>query len=201
MVRRIVAIWFRTYITKPDPTLGSRIIEKELPSLIRRFATKYLMAAKQNVANSFWNWCPDELRVAQKEVGIATSHVRSFLALTEDDEEACDGFGQCLYTQRVEGVETSIKSLNTAFAEYMKHESRRNVRTSEKIDKGTMQANNFEVKTNVNVCRACGRNAKKCCTAYSSKERTKRDVVVGLTIVRKTRMVFDAVDDDGLDGL
>lgn len=178
MVRRIVPIWFRNFIANPDPTLLDRILKTELPALIARFAKSYLAAALEHKSVDFWKWCPETLRSAQKEIGVATSYVRRFLALTDLDDDTE------IYTKRVPEIDTSILTLQAAFCEYMRF-AHPGIKTDEKINKATLQALAYEIKPQVQVCVRCGRHAKKCCSSYSSKDRVKRDVVIGLTIINK----------------
>jgi len=119
----------------------------------------------------------------EAEVASTTSYVRRFLALTEGDAEADVGCGQLLYTRRVEGVDTSIKSLQAAFVEFMNHPSRRAVRTDERINKAAMQQAGFEV-ADVHICKACGCHAKRCCTAFSPSRRSRGLAAAGLAVVR-----------------
>jgi hypothetical protein len=85
IVRRLVPFIFERGVVRPDMTLCARIVDTELPGVLRKALDTYLDAVKFHGPSGFCEWCPGELKAAQKEVGVATSYVRRFLALGPDD--------------------------------------------------------------------------------------------------------------------
>jgi phage/plasmid-associated DNA primase len=186
--RRMVFFLFEKYVSNPDPMLKVRIVA-ELPSLIWRLSSKYLAAAKEHASRSFWDWCPAEVLKAQDKIKSGMSHLGSFLALHKDHEDANIGpehNRQLVYTERSDHLSTTIQALNDAFMGYMR-EKHRNVKITEKINKGTMERRRFEVRDDTNYCKHCNMNSSRgpCCDKYNrAHNRSKAQVVVGLVLVR-----------------
>jgi hypothetical protein len=194
----VVFFLFEKYVSNPDPMLKARIVA-ELPSLIWRFSSKYLVAAKEHASRSFWDWCPDEVMRAQDKIKAGMSHLGSFLALHKDHEDAQIGpehNRQLVYTERSDHLSTTIQALNDAFMGCMR-EKHRNVKITERINKGTMERRRFEVRE-ANYCKHCNMNSTSgpCCDKYDREhKRSKAQVVVGLVLVRaRVAPLIDELD-------
>jgi len=126
----------------------------------------------------------------------ATSHVRRFLSLGPEDEDAVVGF-EVVYTVRDPEAGTAVAAFQSAYSGYMK-ERHASVRSPEVLDKKTLEMLGFVVEEK-NVCKACLGwvvSPRKCCSAYARLNRKKILVAVGLLLVRKC--LDDAEDDDAL---
>ena len=184
MSRRILFFLFNKFVPNPDPMLKAKITA-EVPSLIWRFAKKYLAAAKKNACKSFWDWCPDEVLKAQDKVKSSMSYVASFLGLHKDHEDAQIG-SELVYTEQSDHLSTTIRALNKAFMEYMR-DKHQNVKVTERIDKETMERRRFQVRES-NYCKHCQMSSSgggPCCVKFNREHgRSKAFVVVGLVLVR-----------------
>ena len=183
IVRRLVPFMFDKQVSSPDPTLLQRILATELPAIVSKAMDAYLAAAREHPSTSFWGWCPAELRVAQKEVGIATSYVRRFLAIGPDDDEAVmSKDGDRVYIRHDANVSTPIRTLKDAFTAFMTVHYK-DVRTKETINTGTMKKNGYKVDER-NVCWRCNRHVTPadCCDAKTSTDRSKLICAVGLSL-------------------
>jgi len=196
IVRRIVPFLFRKRVDAADTTLLARILASELPAILSKCLAAYMDAVREHREAEFWSWCPASLNVAQKEVGVATSHVRRFLSLGPEDEDAVVGF-EAVYTVRDPEAGTAVAAFQSAYSGYMK-ERHASVRSPEVLDKKTLEMLGFVVEEK-NVCKAClgwVMSPRKCCSAYARLNRKKILVAVGLLLVRKC--LDDAEDDDAL---
>ena len=119
--RRVAAFLFNNPITSPDETLMKRIMENELPSLMRQFLETYLRLVTEHPGgNGFWSWCPEDLKASKREVEISTSFVRRFLSMTADDVEALTEDGQRVFVEKLSGACTPVKDITAAYKEFMK---------------------------------------------------------------------------------
>jgi hypothetical protein len=194
IVRRLAAFTFRRAVSEEsDPLLRSRIVASEIPALVHRFVRAYVDAANEHRSQDFWRWCPKEMLEAQKEVGVASSYVRRFLALGPTDKESrvADAKGELtdvrVYTRREEDVFTSLAAIKSAFSEFMRaHHGTK--KTAERINKATMELTGFTVVEKKNTCKACNRAVGgngRCCPGYSSASRNQGIAVYGIVLVRE----------------
>jgi hypothetical protein len=148
--------------------------------------TAYLEAVKEHGSAGFWTWCPAELLVAQKEVAAATSYVRKFLALGPEDDGADTGYGELVYTVRDDATCTSIKAIKDAFKAFMR-QHHRGAKTTEVIDRASMELAGFIVEEGKNTCKACKRftTGRRCCDYYDSSQRSRGIVVHGISLIRE----------------
>ena len=174
-------------------SLLQRILETELPALVSRAMEAYLAAAREHGRAGFWKWCPDELLAAQKDVGIATSYVKRFLALGPDDEQAVTKGGEVVYLKKAEGVVTAVKAISAAYAQFMR-DHYEGVRSSESIDRQALELAGYVVEEKQQVCCTCSRmfhrghqhpsRRRHCCDQYDSDTRKRLHVVVGYSLER-----------------
>ena len=137
-----------------------------------------------------FDWCPAEVLNAQKgkKIKSGMSHIEGFLALHKDHEDAVIGpvhSRQVVYTERSDHLSTTIQSLNEAFMDYMRDkEPHRNVKVTEKINRGTMERLGYEVRK-ANYCKHCNMNSTNgpCCDKYDREQRSNAQVVVGLILI------------------
>jgi hypothetical protein len=185
IIRRLVAFFFRRPVIVSDPSLRNRIIESELPAIVTKVLAAYLGAVREHANVSFWSWCPPQLLMAQREVAVATSYVRRFLSLTEDDDESETNSGDRVFFVKDPTVSTSLRFVKTAFNDFMR-KNYPGVRTDEVIDRATIELAGFVVEEAKNSCKACGRSVvgRRCCEAYSHDKRSRGMVAVGLSIER-----------------
>lgn len=194
IVRRIVPLKFCKPVPEPDPTLLQRILETELPALVSRAMEAYLAAAREHGRTGFWRWCPAELLAAQKEVGIATSYVKRFLSLGPDDEQAVTkGGGEVVHLMKADGVITAVKAISAAYAQFMR-DHYDGVRSSESINRQTLEMAGYVVEEDQSVCKHCLRmflrgnthpsGRRHCCDKYASGARNRLIAVVGYSLER-----------------
>jgi hypothetical protein len=196
MSRRVVYFLFTRPVGRPDPLIKDKILA-ELPSLVWRFASKYLKAVREHAGEGFWDWCHPEIKTAQDLMKSSANNICAFLALHEDHSMArvagTDGFDTLVYTKRSSTLSTTIKALNDAFQDFMRL---RGVQTRDKVDKATMEgAHRFVVKID-NFCKACNMHSSDgpCCGKYNRGERGKAMLVTGLALV--TKRVPSVLDDE-----
>ncbi len=174
-------------------SLLQRILETELPALVSRAMEAYLAAAREHGRAGFWKWCPDELLAAQKDVGIATSYVKRFLALGPDDEQAVTKGGEVVYLAKAEGVITAVGAISKAYTQFMR-DHYEGVRSSESINRQALELAGYTVVDEHKVCRTCSRmflrghrhpsQRRHCCDKYDSARRNNLVAVVGYSLER-----------------
>ena len=196
--RRVAAFLFKNPITSPDETLMGRILEEELPSLLRQFIEAYLQMVHDHPGgDGFWKWCPEELKASKREVEVSTSFVRRFLSMTADDTEALtEGDCQRVFVQQRGGACTPLQDVGAAYAAYMQKNHKGQGR-GEKLDAAAMIKAGFPVEKK-NLCKACKKPASegRCCAAYNSKARGQCLVVSGLALVREDVDYADASHEE-----
>ena len=188
IVRRLVPFMFKSPVASPDPTLFSSIINTELPAIISKVMDAYIEAVKEHGSSGFWTWCPPEILAAQKEVGVATSLVRRFLALGPKDDEAIvredNHLRYVVYLRWGDNVATSMKVLKAAFMAYKKAHHKVSMST-EVINKSSLEIAGLKVEER-HTCRTCGRQdtSKRCCAEYSYLTQKKLTSAVGVFLER-----------------
>ena len=156
----------------------------------------------------FWKWCPAELLAAQREVGIATSYVKRFLALGPDDEQAETKGGEVVYLMKAEGVITAVGAISKAYAQFMR-DHYEGVRSSESINRDSLTLSGYVIDDKQQVCSTCSRmflrghqhpsRRRHCCDNYDSATRNRLMVVVGYSLERVP--LHGPVGLQGADGL
>jgi hypothetical protein len=183
--RRIVAFMFDHPILQPDPTLMQRVVALELPSLLRQFLEEYLDAVRLHRDEGFWNWCPEALGAARREVEVATSYVKRFLALTRDSEEAVTDEGGIVFPVLDSAAATPLQAVVAAYTAFIRSHHKGQEKGGEKMNRGALAKCGFTVEEH-NVCKACGKIAAVgCCASYASANRKRCMVVFGLALVHE----------------
>ena len=194
--RRIVAFQFPSLVDTPDPQLSKRILSEELPAVVRKVLHAYLGAVRDHGAKGFFNWCPEPLREARKEVRLQTDYLRRFLAAGPLDNASST---VRIYVIQQRDVLTSMPEFEDAFKKYMKFKFPRVDFTLAKKDVSAFTELGYEIETDIKMCKACLKKSKggkpgvRCCDNYGDANRVNEVFIKHLKIVREA-VLYDDFD-------
>ena len=189
IVRRIVVFPMPNAVEAPEMDMLDRIRETELPAFLSKALRAYHAAVLDHGNRTFWSWCPEELRVAQRRLGSETSLVRRFMTLGPDDPEAVvDDTGGVTYPLReLDGRSTALAVVVRAYNAFVaRHHPE--VKAPEKMTKESLAVAGFALEDRVNTCHACGRTGlsgrrARCCDQFNASMRARGMVVKGVVLV------------------
>ena len=181
--RRLVTFRFDNPTTNTDEGLLGRILESELPAVVRRALSAYHeLRAKAAAAGGFWRAAPETVLKWQSKLAEATNKLYAFLS-SEDAKRGCK-------VECVSGAMTPLNDLEEAFT--------RATGGALAMDVAVLAQFGFSLsQTKVNVCKTCkkvakgGREGVRCCAGYAQGNRDKKTVVYNMALT-----AVDGVDDD-----
>lgn len=172
--RRLVTFRFDNPTTNTDEGLLGRILESELPAVVRRALSAYHeLRAKAAAAGGFWRAAPETVLKWQSKLAEATNKLYAFLS-SEDAKRGCK-------VECVTGAVTPLIDLEEAFT--------RATGGALAIDVAVLAQFGFSLSlTKVNICKTCkkvakgGREGVRCCAGYAQGNRDKKTVVYNMAL-------------------
>ena len=179
--RRLAVVRFETVVGLKDMTLAKRIQATELSAILNKVLDAYFETVKEHGTQEFRRFCPEYMRQGKAAVRSNSNTLYRFLTAEEDEYV---GSESAVFVRRKEGSLVVYKEFETAYAKYMRDNHATLKRTSIKVDDECAYGQLGYVVRKVNVCKSCGKQSLKgCCEAYSSENRKKIKVVLGIELV------------------